>query len=232
MIPPPLKELSYAQLQVRWQAIIEARFDQFDLCEFLIAIHRDFPAGSLLREVGRVMQEEAVDPEEQRLQPVVVESIENWPMTTRIDGIMPLQIPLASDIALVANWFLREMDTLGFELPQLETVSEVEDDLSLCLFAWLHQRRLKSSFGMMIELTTQCPRSALAVKDELCVMGHLPNGSRITIFYSFLKRSTRLTMPDTSVEHFDALEARRASDGILKLHGLDLPNVEVPRRFL
>jgi hypothetical protein len=113
------------------------------------------------------------------------------------------------------------MDTLGFDLPERDRVGQVEDDISLCFFAWFHQRFLKSSHGMMIELVTLCPRSALSAKEEINVMGLLPNGGRIVIYYSFLKGRDRLTMKESSLEYFDRLEAVRSEDGVLRLAGFN-----------
>lgn len=232
MTDPQSETLSYAQLQVRWQALIESRFAQDEFERLLVAVGDDLKKESFLREVANLMREERMD-----LDAVVSRSAldlekispEEWPMTTRIDGIMPLTIPLASDLTLVASRFFREMDTLGFDYPALENMERVEDEIGLCLLAWMHERPLRSSFGMRVELNTQCPRSALSCKDSPTLMGTLPNGSRITIFYSRLKASECLAMPGRSLEYFDRLEAARDAEGVLRLHGANVESAEVGR---
>lgn len=218
-------ELSPRELHIRWQTIIEARFSQVELCDCLASLHRELPAGSFWRELGRVMMLEKANPGHWPC-PISLEAITNWQTTTRIDGILPLEIPLASDIALMAGWLLRQMGILDYDLPEPNLREQVEADIGLCLLGWLHRRSLKSTYGMMIELNTQCPRSATGAKEELCVMGELPNGGRTMVFYSSLKGRECLTIPDASVEYYDALDALRSENGTLFLHGRDLVSDE------
>jgi hypothetical protein len=214
---------SYAQLQARWQSLVSGQFDQDGFMACLIATHRDLPKQGFLRAMGEIMAQEAAleEPFSQKLR---LEEIGDWPMTIRIDGIMPMRIPLARDIGELPRAWMREMDLLGFESPTPLDAPRVERGLGLCLLGWFHQRQLVSDYGLSIELTTQCPRSALGAKDEICVMGQLPNGSRITVFFSGLKGSDCLAMPAASAEHYDILEAKQDQDGVLRLRGRDGPD--------
>ena len=91
-------ELSFAQLRARWQSLLESRFCQEDFVEFLVGVRTDLPVGSFMRQVAEVMVAE-LDPDIP-VQPLVMEDITTWPMTTRIDGIMPLKIPVSNDVVL------------------------------------------------------------------------------------------------------------------------------------
>ena len=180
-----------------------------------------------MRQVAEVMLAEK-DPDIP-VQPLVLEAIETWPFTTRIDGIMPLKIPVANDVVLPLYRFLDDLEMVGFDRADPDSEDRVLQELSLCLFAWLHQRPLQSDYGMMIELTTQCPSSAMAAKEDLSVMGCLPNGGRITVFVSSLKAATWTTLPPASIEHCDHLRAGRDESGHLLLMKHD--PAERPQRF-
>jgi len=220
-------ELSFAQLRARWQSLLEGRFCQEDFVEFLIGARNDLPAGSFMRVVAEVMKAE-LDPDIP-VQPLVLENITTWPMTTRIDGIMPLKIPIANDVVLPVYRFLDHIELIGFDRADREREEQVIAELSLCLFAWLHQRPLQSSYGMMIEMTTQCPSSATAAKEDLTVMGCLPNGGRVTVFISSLKAETWTTLSSASLEHIGHLKADRDQAGRLVLVKHDPP--ERPQRL-
>ena len=215
MLPPPL---SLAQLQMGWADLLGGRFVQEDVEAFLAATHRDLSPGSLLRQVGQLMAEEAFDAD-LPLAPLVLEMITNWPMTQRIDGIMPMLIPRANDVVMIVQRFFLELEALGLDAPPLESMERLECEFSLCLLAWFHQRPLKSSHGMAIELTTQCPASAMARRSELSVMGSLPNGGRITVFYSSLRAEIWSGESASSIEHFPNLTTKRTADGRLVLVG-------------
>ncbi len=224
-MPTGVSDLSYAQLQTLWLTLCDGHFEEREWWRFLVALHRDLPEGSLLRLIGaHVLQEWDAEGEgEAERRPLVLEGICDWPMTTRIDGIMPMRIPLADDIGVFPRRLFQHLILLGFDYPSGDQVERLEADLGLCLLAWLHRRRLKSDHGMHIELVTQCPRSALSAKEELAILGTLPNASQITIFYSSLKGSQRLTMDEASVAYVDRLCTRRDADGILRMVGVSLP---------
>ncbi len=221
-MPSPPPSWSRAQLKACWQSILSASFQETDFFDLLVATRFDLPLKALLRVVGELLAREAADSTGRRF-PLVLNKISDWPMTTRIDGILPLRIPLARDIGDFVSGWLRQMETVGLDLPDLDKVDRVEREVALCLLGWFHQRQLASDHGMCVELATLCPHSALGVKDEVCVMGQLPNGGRITVFYSALKSRDALTMPALSLEHYDVLKARRVGGGELRLVGSDWP---------
>ena len=208
-------ELSFAQLRARWQSLLESRFCQEDFVEFLIGVRTDLPAGSFMRQVAEVMVAE-LDPEIP-VQPLVLEDITTWPMTTRIDGIMPLKIPVANDVVLPLYRFLDDLELVGFDRASPDSEVQVLHEFALCLLAWLHERPLQSNYGMMIELTTQCPSSAMAANENLSVMGCLPNGGRITVFITSLKAEAWTRLPPASIEHCGHLKAARDESGRLML---------------
>ena len=208
--------LTLSQLHSRWQALTEMPFAWEDLEVFLMAVSQDLPSGALSKHIGQVMVAEAKDPK-LPLQSLELENISRWPMTTRIDGIMPLQIPMARDVTFLAQSLLKDIEPLGFEMPPFDGLDRLEEEISLCLLAWFHQRSLKSSHGMHIELTAQCPQSANASSNDVALMGTLPNAGRITVFYSSLRAQACLGVPPTSLEHYAALKAERDPDGTLVL---------------
>lgn len=208
-------KFSYAQLQVRWRALLEHPFGQADVADFFMGVHTDLPKGSFVRHVGEVMTAE-LNPDIP-IQPFVLEKVSTWPQTTRIDGIMPLKVPVANDVVLPVYRFLDDIELVGFDRPELEREEQLLSELSLCLLAWFHQRPLQSNYGMMIELSTQCPSSAMAVKEDVALMGSLPNGSRVTVFYSSLKAETWAGVPASSLEHLAHLKAVRDASGQLVL---------------
>ncbi|MCH1503537.1 hypothetical protein OAN94_02835 [Verrucomicrobiales bacterium] len=220
-------ELSFAQLRARWQSLLESRFCQEDFVEFIIGVRTDLPVGSFMRQVAEVMVAE-LDPDIP-VQPLVMEDITTWPMTTRIDGIMPLKIPVSNDVVLPIYRFLDDMEVVGFDRAEPDCEVQVICEFSLCLLAWLHQRPLQSNYGMMIELTTQCPSSAMAAKEDLSVMGCLPNGGRVTVFITSLKAELWTCLPPASIEHLGHLKAARNESGHLLLVKDDPP--ERPQRL-
>ncbi len=220
-------ELSLAQLRARWQSLLEGRFCQEDFVEFLIGARADLPASSFMRVVADVMTAEL--DHDIPVKPLLLEDITTWPMTTRIDGIMPLKIPVANDVVLPIYRFLDDIELIGFDRADPEREAQVLAELSLCLMAWLHQRPLRSSYGMMIEMTTQCPSSATAVKEDLTVMGCLPNAGRVTVFYSSLKAERWSNLPPASIEHCGHLRADRDEAGQLILVKYNPP--ERPQRL-
>ena len=68
-------------------------------------------------------------------------------------------------------------------------------------------------------------------KEELCVLGYLPNSRSVTLFFSYLKGCDWLCMSEASVEHFETLHARRDANGDLKLHGISGAKAEILLRF-
>lgn len=209
----------FAQLQIYWESILSHQFDQTDLIDFLAKVHLELPNDCLVREIGRIANVEIEKPHLDQQQ-ILLGNAEDWDTTTRIDGILPFQVPQVRDIESVSNQLIRAAVPIGFDMPGPDIVDRVKSEIGLCLIAWLHGRQLRSSYAMVVELRSQCPRSALAAKEELCVLGYLPNSRSVTLFFSYLKGRDWLCMPEASVEHFETLHARRDANGKLKLHGL------------
>ncbi len=209
----------FAQLQIYWESILSHQFDQTDLIDFLAKIHLELPSKCLMRELGRAAHAEMEKPFLDQQQ-ILLNNADDWETTTRIDGILPFQVPQVRDIESVSSDLIRAVVPLGFDMPGQDIIDRVKAEISLCLIAWLHGRQLRSSYAMLVELRSQCPRSAMSAKEELCVLGYLPNSRSVTLFFSYLKGSDWLCVPESSVEHFESLHARRDANGDLKLHGI------------
>ena len=209
----------FAQLQLYWESFLSHQFDQTDFFDFLAKIHLELPNKTVMREFGRIVQTETDKPYLDQQQ-ILLSEIEDWETTTRIDGIMPFQVPQVQNITSLATRLIRAVVPLGFDMPDPDSLDRIKAEMGLCFLAWLHGRQVRSTYAMAIDLNTQCPRSAMAAKDEICVMGVLPNTRSISIFFSDLKGRNWLTMPEASLEHYEILLARRDANGDLRLHGI------------
>lgn len=211
-----------AELREWWDAIIALRFDQQLLLDWWREMHFDYPEGRIEREIGRLLEFEAQQRPDRPL-PIMLENIKNWATTTRIDGVLPLSIPLASDITTLFAPLIDFATSLGFQRPTPDTFETLCEEMAICLLAWLHGRPLQTDFGMRMELRAECPRSALSARQELYIMATLPYGGRTTIFHSYLKAKCWTDLPEGAIVHVYGLEARRNSSGRLRLYEIPRP---------
>ena len=114
----------FAQLQIYWESILSHQFDQTDLIDFLAKVHLELPNDCLVREIGRIANVEIEKPHLDQQQ-ILLGNAEDWDTTTRIDGILPFQVPQVRDIESVSNQLIRAAVPIGFDMPGPDIVDPV-----------------------------------------------------------------------------------------------------------
>lgn len=190
-------------LERRWSPLREGRFSSEELSEFLMAAACWAPEGSTTSVVGRLLIAE------QQREPVRFRC-QDWlliPKTTRIDRLLPLEIPRPFAIESLARELIEQCPSLA--LPGIEPAARADFERStaagfLCL---LHGRSLELDHRLQMEMRVECPASASgrARRMELTLMGYLPFGGRVVVATSRLPVDESMTMPASHVEHTDRL---------------------------
>ncbi len=134
-----------------------------------------------------------------------------WECTRRVDGVVPCNVPLAREIGWLVRDFLETLEDKGLRLPAAwEEDPRWQDQLSLCWLALLHGRELELSTGMPCRLVAECVcGSSGRQKREISLMGYLPMGGRITIFFSPLAGMECFDPPELAGGYARGLRAQR-----------------------
>jgi hypothetical protein len=198
-----------------WDEVLAYRFDSASFEELLRAYGCRFDPGGLAAELGKVLDREWL----KRLpMAILLEELTKLPVTTRIDGILPFRIPQPVDVFQSADTLLDELKRMRYTVPEFgEELVRMRSELALCFLAALHRREFQIDHRLRMRVQVECPYSpTCGRKDSLMLMGYLPFGGRITIFYSNLSASKWLGVPGCEVEYESALTAVR-DEGRLKL---------------
>jgi len=202
--------------EIRWQQLLERRFDGDDFADLLLSIYRVLPPGTLAAELGRTMANERV---EKRELAIPLDDITELRKTTRIDGIMPFVVPSVNDLNHLAGSLLDQAEVLGLDVPSRSQWQPLRDEIGLCYLALFHRRKLRIEARFELDLQVECPYSGSAPrKKEMLLMGHLPLGGRMVVFSTPLKAEHWAeSIHSSSIEHIKKLAAQRNSDGELRL---------------
>ncbi len=155
-----------------------------------------------------------------------ISGIECLPLTKRIDGMIPLWVPIARNVEVLADEFLEEAFRFELPLPANEELDKLRRSLSLCYFAFFHGRRVRIDLGMRMELALACPETPSAgARSQPLLLGRLPFGGRCTVLTTQLPANEIAALPGSDLEHCPRLTARRDSGGRLLLHRAEAPHV-------
>ncbi len=195
-----------------WQPLRSGRFSSTQLASFLAAAGHWSMAGSTTSVLGRVL---AAEQQRDRVR----FRCQDWvliPKTTRIDRLLPLQIPRPFPIEGLATELLDQCPSLG--LPAIEPGQRQTfgTSASAGFLAILHSRRLELEHGLFLDLRLECPASASGRgrRNELTLMGYLPLGGRVVVATSRMAAEDVLTMNAAEVEHTSRLLSRWTGDGL------------------
>jgi len=192
--------------------------DSESFADLLRARAAKWRPGTFVAEFARVLVAEEKEPARGRRR-IDVRGLTHLPMTRRIDGIMPLTIPVAGDIERLAGEFLNECERLAVALPGSE---RLRAEVALSYLAHLHRRKLRLDFGLDMELELQCPVSSFGqCREEMLLMGRLPFGGNAVLFYSALRGSAWSDEPPPDIRHAAGYTARRDGEGRLRLVATD-----------
>jgi hypothetical protein len=173
--------------------------------------------GSFVAEFACVLVAEEKEPARGR-QRLEVRNLTSLPTTRRIDGIMPLTLPLTGDIERIVGEFLDECERLVVPLPEAGGFDKLRAEIALCYLAHLHRRKLRLDFGLDMVLELQCPVSSFGTcREEMLLMGRLPFGGNAVLFYSALRGSAWCDEPPPDIRHATGYSARRDGEGRLRL---------------
>jgi len=175
--------------------------------------------GTFVAEFARVLLAEEKDPARGR-QRIDVGQLTRLPMTRRIDGIMPLTVPVSGDIERLVGEFLDECERLVIPLPEDR---DLRAEVALCYLAHLHRRKLRLDFGLDMVLELQCPVSSFGTcREEMLLTGRLPFGGNAVLFYSALHGSKWCDEPPPDIRHASGYTAERDAQGRLRLVARDV----------
>lgn len=195
-----------------WQPLRSGRFSSGELASFLAAAGHWSLAGSTTSVLGRVL---AAEQQRDRVR----FRCQDWlliPKTTRVDRLLPLQIPRPFPIESLAGELLDQCPSLGLLPIEPGTKPSFVISAAAGFLALLHTRRLELEHGLFLDLRLECPASASGRgrRNELTLMGHLPLGGRVVVATSRLASEDILTMNAAEVEHTDRLLSRWTGDGL------------------
>jgi len=220
-----------ASIQALWQKFAGLHFEEGDLAELLLALDKLLRTGTLAAELARALNEESLSPEaDPEPAALRLEGITELPKTERIDGILPLTIPVPSDVRWPADELFAEAERLGLSIPAQDR-GRMRDELALAYLALLHDRPLVSSHRLPIRLYASCPGASTdQTEGSLMLLARLPLGGTATIFFSHLPAAEHCDFAPAATEHIDRLALRRRPNGELLLaEGKNRPYTRVDR---
>ena len=197
-----------------WRQFLAHRFDGESFKRLLEEYANRFPEGTMAAEVGKAMARER---RKGVVMGILLREITALRKTVRVDGIMPLSIPVATDICEIADELLFQLRRLHYDVPEGgEALRRMQDEIAVCYLAFFHRREIEIDYTLRMRVQVECPYSPTSGRRQsLMLMGYLPFGGRITVFYSSLLAEKWLAMPGSAVEHEPGLEAVRSGDRLL-----------------
>lgn len=197
----------------RWNAVIDRRFDGASLMEVLADYASQLREGTLISELAKVVERE------RRMNlpmAILLEQMSEVRQTVRVDGIMPFRIPLPSNISEPVRKLLEEVRVMNYDVPDSrEELARLCDEISICILACLHRREVQIDHRLVMRMQLECPYSPnVGRKKSLMLMGYLPFGGRVTLFYSSLLASDWLRIDPGSVEFEESLGVVRQDDDL------------------
>lgn len=201
-------------LREQWQLVLERRFDSADFADLLIAASRKLPEGTAAVEFGRVLWLEREEGED--APPLEMERFETIRKTERIDGILPFTIPAASSIILLADELIETIIRLNMGVPELKNYDVIRDEIALAYFALFQNRPMRINYQLNMQLRVECAFSTISGQaNELSLVGYLPLGGSIIIFFSAIHAQNFASIDPARVNHADGLVASRVGDQLV-----------------
>ncbi|MGK0189086.1 MAG: hypothetical protein ACI9R3_004903 [Verrucomicrobiales bacterium] len=201
------------EFPVRWNAVVDRQFDGDSLMALLVEYAQQLKEGTFISEFAKVLERER---RKNLPMTILQETMTEVPQTVRIDGIMPFRIPLPVNISEPVLKLLEEVGIMGYDVPDGgEELMQLCHEISVCLLADLHRREVQVEHRLMMRMQLECPYSPnVGRANSLMLMGHLPFGGRVTLFYTSLNAIDWLAIDPAAVEYEDHLGAIRQADGI------------------
>ena len=199
----------------KWRAVVEHQFDSESLLGVLADYAHQLDEGTFVTEVAKVLERERTMGAQMA---ILLEAMTKIRQTVRVDGLMPFNIPVPTNIFEPVETLLEEVRRMHYAVPESgEERARLLREVSVCILGCLHGREFQIDHRLIMRVQLECPYSPnLGRKDTLMLMGYLPFGGRVTVFYSSLRAAEWLDMEAGAVEHEDALDARR-HEGRLRL---------------
>lgn len=217
------------QFPARWGSVVERFFDGASFLTVLVEYAQLLKEGTFISEFAKALERE------RRMNlpmTILLEAMSEVPQTVRVDGIMPFKIPLPVNISEPVLNLLDEVRVLGYEVPEGGAeLAQLCNEVSICLLADLHRREVQVDHRLTMKMLLECPYSPnVGRKNSLMLMGYLPFGGRVTLFYTNLNASEWLAIEPGAVEYEDHLGAQR-NDDVLKIAATksNRPKAEVDR---
>lgn len=194
---------------------LDRPFSQVELFELICARERDWSPGTVPAVLAAHLREERNVGSKL---PLPLKEFDTIKLNKRIDGILPLTIPDTSDIGPLGDELMEQIMFAGLGRPETKTPLQARNELLLCYFAFFHNRELAIDYRLNMEMYLECPISpSYPVIPNLTLVGTLPLGGRIVIFYSSIDAKNWLEMPPEEVRYAESVEARREENGRLRL---------------
>ena len=151
-----------------WKKIAAGDLSGGDLTHLLLALWKKWQPGTLAAELARALLAEANSREpEPEPEALFLAEIESLPKTERIDGVLPLSIPVPADLGRLADELVEEALRLKLGSPPSE---EAREELTIAFLPLLHRRPLVSSHRLPILMYAACPLSATSRPGETLML--------------------------------------------------------------
>ncbi|MEM9478024.1 MAG: hypothetical protein AAGA58_00020 [Verrucomicrobiota bacterium] len=149
--------------------------------EFLIHFRLGWTEGTLAAECARVLEIE-YKRRARREELLDFRNVGSLPLTKRIDGMVPLWLPIAQNVSRYADEILEDAFRLELSLPPNNELNELRRQLSMGFLAFFHRRHVRIDLGMKMELVLACPSTPTAgTRHYPLLLARLPFGGTATI---------------------------------------------------
>lgn len=204
---------THGSYPLSWHAVADRRFDGASLLAVLADYAHQLDEGTFVSELGKVLERER---RMERQMAILLEAMTEVPQTIRVDGIMPFHILVPANVLEPVERLLKEVRRMHYAIPESgPELSMLRDEVAVCLLACLHGREVQVDHRLTMRLQLECPFSPnIGRKNLLMLMGYLPFGGRVTLFYSSLQAEDWLAMDAAEVEHEEALCAQRENGNL------------------
>jgi hypothetical protein len=199
----------------KWSAVVDHRFDGASLATILADYGQQLKEGTFISEFAKVLERE------RRMNlpmEILLAAMSAVPQTVRVDGILPFSIPEPINISEPVQKLLEEVSRMHYDVPDSgKELEQLRDEVSICILAFLHRREMQIDHRLTMRLQLECPFSPnVGRKESLMLMGYLPFGGRVSVFYSSLNAADWLGqgMDAAGLEYEDFLDAVRGEDGL------------------
>ncbi|MEZ5325246.1 MAG: hypothetical protein R3F19_09295 [Verrucomicrobiales bacterium] len=204
-----------SQFPAKWNAVLDHDFDGASLAAVLADYGQQLKGGTFITEFAKVLERE------RRMNlpmEILLSAMTAVPQTVRVDGIMPFNIPEPVNITEPVQKLLDEVTVMNYDVPDSgRKLVRLRDEISVCILAYLHRREMQIDHRLAMRLQLECPYSPnVGRKESLMLMGYLPFGGRVTVFYSSLIASDWLGrgLDNAGLEYEEYLGVERNGESL------------------